>query len=247
VGVNNGPRSLRHVVWIAAICAVGTGGLAVACGGSDRGTAVIGEDGGGGEGSARDGGGTPAEDDTDGGIFMAGNDAGCPLKFAGPNPGTLAASIPRPDATGGIAWQSPMNALTVNGAFAHADVSNGQQTELLRVTGYGFDLPSTVTIKGVVVELRRQGADQIVDGNVELWLDGATSSRPKVFASGWPASIGTHHYGQEVDTWGDPLTPALVGKPGFGTEIWARRRDDAGTGPAPADVESLLITIWYCD
>lgn len=241
------PRSLRSVLVVAALCALGSGGLAVACGGSDGGTSVIGDDAGSGEGSAPDGGGTPAEGDTDGGIFMAGNDAGCPVKLAGPNPGTIAASIPRPNATGGIAWQSPMNALTVNGAFAHADVSNDQQTELLRVTGYGFNLPSTVTIKGVVVELKRQGANQIVDGNIELWLDGAASSRPKFVASGWPVSIGTHHYGQEVDTWGDTLTPAIVGKPGFGTEIWARRRDDAGTGPAPADVESLLITIWYCD
>ena len=135
----------------------------------------------------------------------------------------------------------------MNGAYAHADVDVDQQTELLRVTGYGFNLPASVTIKGVVVELKRQGANKVVDGNIELWLDGMPSSRPKFVASGWPIAIGTHHYGQEVDTWGDDLTPALVGKPGFGTEIWARRREDAGTGPAPADVESLIITIWYCE
>jgi hypothetical protein len=236
------PRTLRLVGWLAALACLGAGALAAGCGGSDEGKAVVGGDGG-----ALDGRGPPAEGDTDGGIFMTGNDAGCPVKFVGPNPGTIAASVPRPNATGDIAWQSPMNALTVNGAFAHADVSDEQQTELLRVTGYGFDLPSTVTIKGVVVELKRQGANKIVDGNIELWLDGVASSRPKLFASGWPVSIGTHHYGQEVDTWGDALTPALVGKPGFGAELWARRREDAGTGPAPADVESLIITVWYCD
>ncbi len=247
------PRALRPVLAIAALSClgigsgIGIGGLAAACGGSGGGTANIGDDGGSGEGGASDGGSPPAEGDTDGGIFMAGNDAGCPVKFVGPNPGTIAESLPRPNATGGIAWQSPMNALTIDGAFAHADVSDDQQTELLRVTGYGFTLPSTVTIKGVVVELKRKGANRIVDGNIELWLDGVASSRPKFAASGWPVGIGTHHYGQEVDTWGDPLTPALVGKPGFGAELWARRRDDAGTGAAPADVESLLITVWYCD
>ena len=246
-GVSIRPRSLRPILMIAALSALGSGGLAVACGGSDGGTAVIGGDGGAtGEGGSGDDA-TPPLDDSDGGIFMAGNDAGCPLKFAGPNPGSIAESIPRPNATGGIAWQNPANALTVNGAFAHADVNVDQQTELLRVTGYGFNLPATVSIKGVVVELKRQGANKIVDGNIELWLDGAPSSRPKFVASGWPTAIGTHHYGQEVDTWGDTITPAMVGKPGFGTEIWARRRDDAGTGPAPADVESLIITVWYCD
>ncbi len=230
---------------IAALSGLGAAALAVACGGSDGAAAVIGD--GGGESSAADTGAAPPDDDSDGGLFMAGNDAGCPLKFAGPNPGTLAESVPRPDATGGIAWQSPKNALTVDGTFAHADVDLDQQTELLRVTGYGFNLPSTVTIKGVVVELKRRGLNEVVDGNIELWLDGVASARPKFVASGWPVAIGTHHYGQEVDTWGDALTPAMVGKPGFGTEIWARRREDAGTGPAPADVESLIITVWYCE
>ena len=244
-------RSMRWLVRVIGLAAVSGGTLAVACGGSDGGSAAIGDEGGtttdGGTGGTGGDGGSPAEGDTDGAVFMAGNDAGCPVKYVGPKPGTIAQSIPRPGATGGIPWQTPMNALTVDGAFAHADLDVDQQSELLRVTGYGFDLPPTVTIKGVVVELKRQGANKIVDGNIELWLDGMPSSRPKFVASGWPVAIGTHHYGQEVDTWGDDLTPALVGKPGFGTEIWARRRDDAGTGPVSADVESLLITIWYCD
>jgi hypothetical protein len=111
----------------------------------------------------------------------------------------------------------------------------------------GSTCPANVTIKGVVVELKRQGANKIVDGNIELWLDGNPSSRPKFVASGWPVAIGTHHYGQEIDTWGDDLTPALVAKPGFGTEIYALRRVDAGTGPVEGAVESLLITIWYCE
>jgi hypothetical protein len=242
-------RFLRNVV---ALVAVSGGVLAAACGGSDGGSTAIGDDGGtgaadSGNGNGNADSGSSGEGDTDGGIFMVGNDAGCPVKYAGPSPGTIAQSIPRPGATGGIPWQNPMNALTVDGTFAHADLDVGQQSELLRVTGYGFNLPPTVSIKGVVVELKRKGQNEIVDGNIELWLDGMPSSRPKFVASGWPVAIGTHHYGQEVDTWGDDLTPALVGKPGFGTEIWARRRDDAGTGPAPADVESLIITIWYCD
>lgn len=235
---------MRLGISLALVAALSAGGLGIACGGTDGGTSVIG--GEGGTGTSGDGGAS-GEGDTDGAVFMAGNDAGCPVKYAGPRTGTVAESVPRAGATGGIAWQSPQKALTADGAYAHADVDVNQQTELLRVTGYGFDLPPTVTIKGVVVELKRKGANEIVDGNIELWLDGVASARPKIFASGWPSVIGTHHYGQEVDTWGDELTPARVGKPGFGAEIWARRREDAGTGPAPADIESLIITVWYCE
>ena len=46
---------------------------------------------------------------------------------------------------------------------------------------------------------------------------------------------------------GDDLSPELVAKSGFGTEIYALRRVDAGTGPATGEVESLLTTLWYCE
>jgi hypothetical protein len=225
---------------------VASAGFVVACGSSSDTSDTSGEGGPGVEGDAGVDGGDPAEQTTDGGIYMSHADAGCPVKYAGPNPGTVAVSLPRAGATG-VVWSNPANALTANGQYARAVVTDGEQTELLRVTGYGFKIPANVTIKGVVVELKRQGDNKVVDGNIELWLDGVASARPKFVASGWPTAIGTHHYGQEVDTWGNDLTPELVGRPGFGTEIWARRREDAGTGPVPAEVESLLVTIWYCD
>ena len=227
----------------AASAAAGLAGVVVACGSSDSGgDATTGGDGG----SGLDGGSDPPEEVSDGGIFMSHADAGCPVKYAGPNRGTIAVSVPRTGATG-IPWVNPTNALTVDGQYARATVTDGEQTELLRVTGFGFEVPSNVIVKGVVVELKRQGDNAIVDGNIQLWLDGVASDRPKFVASGWPTKIGTHHYGQEVDTWGNALTPELVGRAGFGTEIFAKRREDAGTGPAPAEVESLLMTIWYCD
>lgn len=240
--------ALSRVFWAASSClVVAAAGVAVACGSSDD--AAPAEDGSTSEGGPGTGDGSvlPPDDDSDGGIFMSHADAGCPVKYAGPNPGTVATSVARNGVNGGIAWESPANALTTNGQYAKSVVTDGDQTELLRVTGYGFNLPANVTIKGVVVELKRQGANEVVDGNIELWLDGAPSDRPKFVASGWPTKIGTHHYGQEVDTWGNDLTPELVGRAGFGTEIWARRREDAGTGPVAAEVESLLITIWYCE
>jgi len=219
----------------------------MACGSSDSGGTTS-DDGGnaGGDGGSATDGGDPTEQESDSGIYMSHADAGCPVKHAGPNPGTVAVSVPLAGATG-VAWTNPTNAFTVNGQYASSVVTDGEQTELLRVTGYGFNLPPSVTIKGVVVQLKRQGDNKVVDGNIELWLDGVASDRPKFVASGWPTNIGTHHYGQEVDTWGNALTPELVGRPGFGTEIFAKRREDAGTGPVPAEVESLLITIWYCE
>lgn len=236
-------RGLRLAA--AAVAGVSSAGLVVACGSGESSGSAEGE---GGTTGADGGAGVddPTEEETDGGIYMTHADAGCPLKYAGPNPGTIAVSVPRSGATG-IPWAGPTNALTVDGQYARSTVTDGEQTELLRVTGFGFKVPSNVLIKGVVVELKRQGDNEIVDGNIDLWLDGVAGDRPKFVASGWPTKIGTHHYGQEVDTWGNDLTPDLLGRAGFGTEVFAKRREDAGTGPVAADVESLLITIWYCD
>ena len=99
------------------------------------------------------------------------------------------------------------------------------------------------------VEFKRQAGDTgIGDGAVELWLDGAPSDRPKFVATSWPRVIvGTHHYGPAVDTWGNDLTAALVGKPGFGVEVYAVRQRDAGGAAIEARVESMRMTIFYCE
>ena len=60
-------------------------------------------------------------------------------------------------------------------------------------------------------------------------------------------AIGTHHYGQAIDTWGNDLTPELVGRRGFGVEFFAKRQEDAGVGPLQASVESMRVTIFYCE
>lgn len=236
-------RALRLAVTAAALAGGVAAGFVVACSSTASSSDVTGD--GGSEAGSGAGGSTSPDDVTDGGPFMAHQDAGCPLKYA-TKPGTVASSVARTGARA-KAWNNQAGALKVDGTYAQVVLGDGEQSELLRVTGYGFEVPAAATIKGVVVQLKRQGENKIVDGNIELWLDGKASDRPKFMASGWPTSIGTHHYGQEIDTWGNDLTPDLVGKPGFGTEIWAMRREDAGTGPATAAVESLIMTIWYCE
>jgi len=170
------------------------------------------------------------------------------VKSDGPRAGKAAASIPRAGATG-IAWATPEDARDRDSQFARATLDLGQSSEHLRITDFGFAIPASATIKGVEVELRRQAGDTgIGDGNIELWLDGAPSDRPKFLATAWPRVIvGTHHYGQAVDTWGNDLTPDLVGKPGFGVEIYAVRQEDAGSAALEARVESMRVTIFYCE
>ncbi len=151
---------------------------AVACGTS--GTSEAPTDGGPGEGSTLPTGDSGTDDPRD---PLNGVDAGCPVKVDGPRAGKIAASIPRAGATG-IAWATPENARDRDGQLAHATLDLGQSSEHLRITDFGFAIPGSATIKGVEVELRRQASDTgIGDGNIELWLDGAPSERPKFLAT----------------------------------------------------------------
>lgn len=227
----------------AALALVCGAVLAIACGSTSDATA---DDAGAVEGATPPPGDSSPDDDRH--DPLNGVDAGCPIKSAGPASGTTATSIPG-NGAGTIAWGSPENGRTIDGLFATATLDSEQATERLRITGFGLTIPATAKIKGVEVEFKRQASNLGVgDGNIELWLDGTPSDRPKFLAPGWPRQIiGTHHYGQAVDTWGNDLTPELVGKPGFGVEIYALRQADAGTGPVDAKVESMRMTIFYCE
>lgn len=246
-------RVVRMTAFAAALSSATVGACVltvVACGGSDGSGSI--DDSEGGTGNSEGGSGTDSgcgDPNAPEEVFTTHPDAGCDLKSAGPRSGNVATSVARSGGEG-VAWSTPGNARNVDCEFAKATVGDDQSTELLRVTDFGFSLPPAAKIMGVVVQVKRQAPEVgIADGNIELWLDGVPSDRPKFLASGWPRVIvGTHHYGQEIDTWGNDLTPELVSKPGFGVEIFAKRRqDDAGTGPKPANVDSMRITIWYCE
>ena len=210
--------------------------LAAACG-SESAAPISDEGGANGDATA------PPDHDP-----LNGVDAGCPVKSDGPRSGKAAASVPR-DGGVGLAWSAPENATSVDGQFARTTLDLGQSSARLRITDFGFTLPPAAQIKGVEVEFKRQAGDTgIGDGNIELWLDGSASDRPKRLSTSWPRTIvGTHTYGQAVDTWGNDLTPELIGRPGFGVEIYALRLPDGGAGPIEATVESMRIKVFYCE
>jgi len=192
-----------------------------------------------------DGGASP-----DGGATGARADSGCAIQKVGPKSGTVAVSVAREGVTTGLPWGSPEAALTpADDAFARVTLAEGQESEMLRITGFGFVVPEKATVLGAVVEFKRRAEDAgIVDGLIELTFSGGrTSGRPKFMASAWPrVQVGTHHYGAPEDRWGNDIFPADVMSPEFGVEIWAKRQADAGADPLEALIDSMRIEVFYC-
>ena len=97
-----------------------------------------------------------------------------------------------------------------------------------------------------ILELKRRAPDGgVEDARIDVEIEGKTS-RFKYVSKPWPTSIvGTHAYGQAVDTWGVDLFPVDVNKPTFAARLTVKRTADA-IGPVTAVVDSLRIAVHFC-
>lgn len=162
---------------------------------------------------------------------------------------TVAQSLPRDGvAQGGVAWATPEGAVSEDGSFATVTLLDGEESAFLALNDYKFELPNDKATYGITVQLKRQSADGgVEDATIQVILDTTATPRTKIYKEVWPRQIvGTHHYGQEIDTWGTDLSPSHINKTTFGTRIAAKRKEGI-TGPVLARVDSLKIRISYCN
>lgn len=190
-------------------------------------------------------------DVTDGGTQDTGGveyaPSGCVLKTTDYVAGSKAESVPIPGVANTADWTNLNGALSEDGDFATVTMNDGQQSAELRVSEFGLKIPETAETWGIEVELKRRApGGAVVDDKVDILIEGKPS-KWKYIATGWPTSIvGTHHYGQAIDTWGTDLYPADVNKPTFAARLTIKRAADAGAGPITAVVDSLKVAVHYC-
>jgi Divergent InlB B-repeat domain/Putative metal-binding motif/Bacterial Ig domain len=168
---------------------------------------------------------------------------------SGPNAGLTAVG----DSSNGgeIAWSSPSNALTQDGVYATASLGKDDVSHYLKVTGFGFTVPSNATILGIVVEVDRYGGagipggHQIADDSIRLVQGGAISGDDRSAASIWPAADTDTYvsYGSSSDLWGLAWTPADINDSGFGVVISAVKGNGAPT--RTAYVDHIQTTVYY--
>ncbi len=171
---------------------------------------------------------------------------GCLLETTGFRIGTKAENLARTDAPNAVGWTDVDRALETDEGFASVTLAAGQESAKLRVSGFGFAIPSKAATWGIEVELKRRAPDGgIEDQQINVEIEGKPS-RYKFVEGPWPTTIvGTHAYGQAVDTWGVDLFPADVNKPSFGVTLVVKR-GAGGSGSVTAKVDSLKVAIHYC-
>ncbi|MBP9715204.1 MAG: hypothetical protein KBD52_01820 [Candidatus Pacebacteria bacterium] len=163
----------------------------------------------------------------------------------GPNsPGTLV----NDNSAGTVAWANPGNAASSNDSWATADnIGSGGFTtsQYLKVTNFGFSIPSGATINGIVLEREGQcSVPGVRDHTIKLVVGGTISGNNKNSATFWSDTGDTiFTYGTSTDLWG--LTPSYsdINASNFGAVV--RVVNTAFKFTSTASVDHVRITIYY--
>ena len=160
---------------------------------------------------------------------------GCKLEAFGPRSGTIVSTAPRPEAPGAAPWTRSRRTFD-DEQYAQASLADATETEELRITDFGFELPPGNVFRGVEVQLKRRAPDGgVMDGVIALIGVPNQVGAGKAMTTPWPSKIvGTHHYGQGTDTWRYDLNAPDVERPEFGVSLWVKKTEDA-SDPAPGD------------
>jgi hypothetical protein len=118
------------------------------------------------------------------------------------------------------------------------DTTDGA-SQWLKTGGYGFAIPSSATIKGIVVTMVRAAYKAFDNYGVHLVKAGTILSIGRSLGQ-WPQNWTTVTYGTPTDLWGDSWTPSDINNAGFGAALSAYL--SPGTW---AWVDQVGITVYY--
>lgn len=161
------------------------------------------------------------------------------------SPGTVAN-----DAAHGLGiWTNPGEAAASDNVHAAVLLAAGARpSQYLKATNFGFTIPATATIDGIIVELERsrQGSGTIADSRIRLVrADGTVGTTDKAdTTTDWNGeTIIT--YGGATDLWGETgLVGSDINDADFGVVVSVDRL--TGTSPT-GRVDHIQITVHYTE
>jgi len=150
-------------------------------------------------------------------------------------------------------WDDPNNITTiVETDFAFMSNLEGETTDSLEATKFGFAIPSNATIKGIQVQIRRkvQTASHILDVKIQLLKAGVPVGENKAdLVNTWDSTGATGELvsypktGASTDLWGADWNYEDINHDDFGVYIVAKEPDD--TGEIDLTIFYVYIKIYY--
>ena len=127
---------------------------------------------------------------------------------------------------------------TATSAYIDNIAKGGGLSDYLKLTNFGFSIPSTATILGVEIQIaHRQGstAHCIKDNILKLCYDGSVMGDNNASDEWWSTNYETFEYGDESEMWGCSLTPDMINDSSFGVMIQTK------------NYSSAYVTTFYID
>lgn len=165
------------------------------------------------------------------------------------------------DATGAgtAAWSNPGNVKAEDGSCATAESSEkaSKESHYLKATNLGFAIPSSASIKGISVEVRRKrkalSVASVEDKRVRIIKGGTVKeAQDKAVSKGWGWSLAGQSYGGPEDLWGQTWTPSDINAStfGFALSVWLQAYENPLGGTfeyGKAEVDAIKITVYYSE
>ena len=138
------------------------------------------------------------------------------------------------EGAGEFVWVDPGNADVCDQVATRSVPTSGQLSEWLYMSGFGFAVPLTAIVRGIMVSVVRRASDgagaplvsprQIEDSRIQLTMTGFQSpvgQNKALLGVAWPSQYTKQDYGFTQDLWGVPWTPAEINAATFGIFIQA--------------------------
>ncbi len=129
-------------------------------------------------------------------------------------------------------------------SFGNLTGGTGSHTDYLTVTNFGFNIPLTSTINGMVVEIERSDPNfRTSDASIRIIKGGVFSTTDRSSGTTYPFSDSYQTYGNPADLWGETWAAADINSSNFGIAIAAQRNSSGGlTG---GQIDHVRITVFY--
>jgi len=153
-------------------------------------------------------------------------------------PGTVAQTSNFVDA-----WVNPTRVTTSDDSLATCVLSGGE-SEVLKVTNFGFSLPPIAVVSGISVEIDRHkvAGTTVTDAALVLTKSNTdTTGSDKASIAPWPTSAAIAYYGGSSDLWGTTWTPSEINASTFG--LWFHVFGTATNETAAVDF--IRVTVFY--
>lgn len=168
------------------------------------------------------------------------------MASVGPNnPGTAVVDT----GVGTQTWINPNNVFTSNGGYAWTWTDITATSQYLKVTNFGFSIPSGATINGIVVEIERfAGLNDtrfVKDNRVRIVKEGTIQTTDLADTTNkWPTTDTYKTYGTSSELWGTTWTDTDINNSGFGIAISTNTTTSSKVGIMSL-VDHIRITVHY--